>query len=117
MYLVLVVIFFSFITSPAGPRISSTRIPIRSTANIDGELGNVVGPVMCSDLGVCLDTVGIRLVNRIGMVFACLYRRITCSKLLGYLRDELIIIRCLILRNLEEGLAVDDDGGCKTICS
>jgi hypothetical protein len=117
MYLVLIVIFLGFITSPTRPRISSTRIPVRSTANVDGELGNVVCPVMCSDLGVGLDTVGIRLVNGIGMVFACLYRRITRSKLLGYLRDELIIIRCLILRNLEEGLAVDDDGGCKIICS
>lgn len=60
---------------------------LRRSADIDGELCDVEGPVQGRYLCVCLDSVPARLVDRVRMVFACLDRlRLEMLEYLGHKR-------------------------------
>lgn len=70
-------------TSTARPRFHGTSLG--RSPDVDGELCDVERPILGSNFRICLNTITIGLVNRIGMVFARLDRLVL--ELLGDLRD------------------------------
>lgn len=63
---------------------------ILGTTDVDEQPGDVVGPVVGGNLCVSLDSISVRLVYRVCVVFACLYS--LAFELLGDLRDKLVIV-------------------------